>query len=74
MQNNTPPKEIPEELPKAFEPKNVEAKWYSHWVESGFFRANPNSSKPPYCIVMPPPNAQGCSIWATPLSILCRIF
>ncbi|MCE5317919.1 MAG: valine--tRNA ligase, partial [Parachlamydia sp.] len=55
MQNNT----HSEELPKAFEPKNVEAKWYSHWVESGFFRANPNSSKPPYCIVMPPPNVTG---------------
>ncbi len=47
------------ELPKAFEPKTVEAKWYAKWQERGFFRADPSSSKPPYCIVIPPPNVTG---------------
>lgn len=50
---------LPKELPKAFDPKSVETKWYSHWLESGYFRVDPDSSKPPYCIVMPPPNVTG---------------
>src|SRR5262249_3509547 len=51
--------ELPTELPKAFEPKSVESKWYAHWQARGHFGANPHSTKPPYCIVMPPPNVTG---------------
>lgn len=47
------------ELPKAYEAKLVEEKWYRFWEEQGFFHANPNSNKPPYCIVIPPPNVTG---------------
>jgi valyl-tRNA synthetase len=47
------------EIPKAYEPQAVEAKWYSRWVEDGFFHANPASAKPAYSIVMPPPNVTG---------------
>lgn len=48
-----------EQLPKAYEAANIEKKWYAFWENQGFFRANPNSSKPPYCIVIPPPNVTG---------------
>ena len=47
------------ELPKAFEASEVESKWYSHWLEQGYFTADPSSTKPSYCMVMPPPNVTG---------------
>jgi valyl-tRNA synthetase len=47
------------ELPKAYEAKTVDSKWYEFWESNGFFKANPASKKPPYCIVMPPPNVTG---------------
>lgn len=48
-----------DELPKAYEAKTVEPKWYSYWESSGFFKADPASNKPSYCIVIPPPNVTG---------------
>lgn len=36
-----------------------EQDWYKFWEESGFFKADPTSSKPPYSILMPPPNLTG---------------
>ncbi|MFL6526834.1 MAG: valine--tRNA ligase [Chthoniobacterales bacterium] len=47
------------ELPKNYDPNVVEPKWYAHWLESGVFRADPKSPKPPYSIVIPPPNVTG---------------
>ena len=47
------------ELPKAYEAKNSEKKWYSYWESNNFFKANPLSTKPAYCIVIPPPNVTG---------------
>lgn len=47
------------ELAKAYEAKTVDAKWYEFWEQNGFFKADATSSKPPYCIVMPPPNVTG---------------
>ncbi|HEY4283788.1 MAG TPA: valine--tRNA ligase [Chthoniobacterales bacterium] len=47
------------ELPKNYDPKTVEPKWYKHWLEAGYFRADPRSTKPPFSIVMPPPNITG---------------
>ena len=47
------------ELPKAYEPQQVEDRLYEHWQASGVFRADPKSPKPPYSIVMPPPNVTG---------------
>jgi len=47
------------ELPKAYEPKDVEEKWYRFWLERGFFGADPSSGKRPFCIVIPPPNVTG---------------
>ena len=47
------------ELPKRYDPKSVEPKWYRRWTENRDFVANPNSSKPAFSIVMPPPNITG---------------
>jgi valyl-tRNA synthetase len=47
------------ELPKRYDPNAVEPKWYQRWLENGDFIANPDSSKPAFSIVMPPPNITG---------------
>src|SRR5579884_2016789 len=47
------------DLPKRYDPKSVEPKWYQRWLDSGDFVANPDSSKPAFSIVMPPPNITG---------------
>jgi valyl-tRNA synthetase len=47
------------ELPKAYEPQAVEAKWYAFWLKENCFTANPASTKPAYSIVIPPPNVTG---------------
>jgi valyl-tRNA synthetase len=46
-------------LDKTYDPKEIEARRYSEWENSGAFRAHPESPKPPYCIVIPPPNVTG---------------
>jgi valyl-tRNA synthetase len=49
-----------QELPQTFSPAEVEQKWYDRWVERGYFTAEgEKSDKPPYCIVIPPPNVTG---------------
>jgi valyl-tRNA synthetase len=47
------------ELPKTYDPKSVEPKWYARWIENHDFEANSRSSKPAFSIVMPPPNITG---------------
>src|SRR5881398_2685805 len=47
------------ELPKRYDPKAVEPKWYPRWIEDRDFVANAKSTKPPFSIVMPPPNVTG---------------
>jgi valyl-tRNA synthetase len=47
------------ELPKRYDPNAVEPKWYQRWLENGDFVANSESAKPPFSIVMPPPNITG---------------
>ncbi len=44
------------EIPKAYEPQLAEEKWYPRWIKSGLFHGQPNSTKKPYSIVIPPPN------------------
>jgi len=46
-------------LSTKYNPSEVEEKWYSHWMENGFFHATPTPNKEPYCIVIPPPNVTG---------------
>ena len=47
------------ELPKSFDPHEVESRWYSLWESRGYFRHSSDSQKPPYCIQLPPPNVTG---------------
>ncbi|HWY74215.1 MAG TPA: valine--tRNA ligase [Verrucomicrobiae bacterium] len=47
------------EVPKAYEPQSVEAKWYNFWLEKKLFVAKADSTKPAYSIVIPPPNVTG---------------
>lgn len=48
-----------EELTKSYDPKIVEDKWYKFWENHGLFKALSQSKKPPFTIVMPPPNVTG---------------
>src|SRR6476469_1101662 len=46
------------ELPKTFEPRAIEDRWYAHWEDKGLFRPDrPDAT--PWTIVMPPPNVTG---------------
>jgi valyl-tRNA synthetase len=46
------------ELPKTFDPAEIESRWYAHWEERGLFRpARPDAE--PFTIVNPPPNVTG---------------
>jgi valyl-tRNA synthetase len=47
------------EVSKAYEPQAAEEKWYARWLAEGYFTADPASPKPPFSIVMPPPNITG---------------
>ena len=42
-----------------YEPTEVEADWYDFWWENGYFQADETSDKPPYTIMIPPPNVTG---------------
>ena len=46
------------ELPKAYDPQQVEPRWAQRWAQKPFV-ADPESDKPPFVIVMPPPNVTG---------------
>ncbi len=48
------------DISKAYNPSEVEDKWYRTWVESGCFKGETrNSNAPHYSIVIPPPNVTG---------------
>ena len=46
------------ELPKTFDPADIEARWYAHWEENGLFRPERPDAMP-FTIVNPPPNVTG---------------
>ena len=46
------------ELPKTFDPAEIEARWYAHWEENGLFRPERPDAEP-FTIVNPPPNVTG---------------
>ncbi|CAM3356432.1 valyl-tRNA synthetase [Streptomyces sp. HPH0547] len=50
---------VPADLPTQYAPAEVEGKLYERWVERGYFEADAKSDKPPYTIVIPPPNVTG---------------
>lgn len=47
------------EIAKAYEPQEVESRWYTKWIESGCFKAAADASREPYAIMIPPPNVTG---------------
>lgn len=47
------------ELPKAYDPKEAEEKWYSFWESKRYFDGNVDPQKKPFAIVIPPPNVTG---------------
>ncbi|UQX89666.1 valine--tRNA ligase [Jatrophihabitans telluris] len=49
----------PTTLPPAYSPSEVEGPLYERWVQRGYFTADANSDKPPFTIVIPPPNVTG---------------
>ncbi len=46
-------------LAKAYEPGDVEEKWYRTWEEQGYFHPSADTPKMPFCITIPPPNVTG---------------
>jgi valyl-tRNA synthetase len=46
------------EIPKTYDPKITEDKWYAHWLKHEFFKSVPDEREP-YTIVIPPPNVTG---------------
>ena len=66
-----------ENMAKGYEPKDVEEKWYKYWEDNNLFSAEATSPKPPFCIVIPPPNVTGTlhmghALNNTLQDILCR--
>ena len=47
------------ELPKIYEPQQVEGRIYQMWMDNDCFKAEPDPDKKPFSIVMPPPNVTG---------------
>jgi len=47
------------EMEKTYDHARVESNLYKKWEEKGYFHAHPNTGKPPYTIVIPPPNITG---------------
>ena len=47
------------ELPKVYEPQQVEGRIYRMWMDHDCFKATPDPDKKPFSIVMPPPNVTG---------------
>src|SRR6266851_2826811 len=56
------------EIADRYDPSIVESRWYREWEERGLFGADPASPKPPYCIVIPPPNVTGSLHWGHALN------
>lgn len=47
------------EIPSTYNARENEPKWPAIWEKSGVFHADPESKKPPFCVMMPPPNVTG---------------
>ena len=65
------------ELPKNYNPADVEPRLYKVWERSGFFHEDPDPARPPFIIAMPPPNVTarahlGHGSTYTPMDVLTR--
>ncbi len=66
------------DLPSQYDHAAAQAKWYPLWEERGYFHAETDSDKPPFTIVIPPPNVTGAlhlghALNNTLQDILCRM-
>ncbi|MFO7964927.1 MAG: valine--tRNA ligase [Desulfobacterales bacterium] len=66
-----------ENIDKGYEPHDVEKRWYDYWEKNKLFAASTRDGKPPYSIVIPPPNVTGVlhmghALNNTLQDILCR--
>ncbi|VVA98459.1 unnamed protein product [Arabis nemorensis] len=52
-------KRLSSQMAKQYSPAAVEKSWYAWWEKSGFFKADVKSSKPPFVMLLPPPNVTG---------------
>ncbi|MCL2498663.1 MAG: valine--tRNA ligase, partial [Symbiobacteriaceae bacterium] len=46
-------------LSSTYDPKQVESRWYTYWMEQKLSQADPSSGKQPFTIMIPPPNVTG---------------
>lgn len=46
------------EIPKTYDPRSAENKWYQYWIEKGYFSSTPDEREA-YTVVIPPPNVTG---------------
>lgn len=46
------------EIPKTYEPRSAEERWYNHWMEKRYFHSEPDDREP-FTVVIPPPNVTG---------------
>ncbi len=58
-ETRTPDSRPTGDLPAQYQPGDVEHRRYERWVSAGYFTADPASDKPPFSIVIPPPNVTG---------------
>jgi len=68
---------VNQEIPKVYDPKACEAKWYAYWLDKRLFHTDLASDRPKYSIVIPPPNVtgrlhMGHALNNTLQDILCR--
>jgi len=66
------------QLPSQYDHAAAQKKWYPFWEERGYFHADENDDRPPYTIVIPPPNVTGAlhlghALNNTLQDILCRM-
>ncbi len=76
MSNPNPPSLS--ELPAQYDHSAAQAKWYPYWESQGYFHAVADDPRPPYCVVIPPPNVTGAlhlghALNNTLQDILCRM-
>ena len=47
------------DLPKTFDSKAAEERWFQRWIDLGYFKADPAREGKVFSIVIPPPNVTG---------------
>jgi valyl-tRNA synthetase len=50
---------MPKEIPKGYEPQQIEERWAKAWFDEKIYRAEASAPGPPFCVVIPPPNVTG---------------